>query len=357
MVRLVLRVLVRAFCGVAGNAEAGSPAPSPARGPVAGPLVLDHEPITGDDIEIARLGLPSGLREGLDSPDGRRKLAGSIAYRRLLAAEARRRGIDQEPRIRSLLKDEEDRRLAKVLVDSVETALAPPSESELLAYYDTNPQRFALPERVRVERLHVVLPANASEVERARARALAESLLARLRAGVSIDQVVADEARHHVQAEDSGFILRNQADDRELVQAAFSVSIGQLSPVVACRDGFAIVRPLERREAGIAPSTRCDASSKRRCRRFASAGRSTICWASPAKRLASSIRCEKGNGRAHEATCRSGLVGSPGEPRLLRGKRARLRRHREAGRDVLLHWDGRQQLAGDGELRPKCLRK
>jgi peptidyl-prolyl cis-trans isomerase C len=83
------------------------------------------------------------------SPERRKQLLDEIIKAELLAAEARRRGLDREPetreRIRQILRDE--------LLRDARDGLPPPAaipESEVRAYYDRHRQDFSEPERRRV---------------------------------------------------------------------------------------------------------------------------------------------------------------------------------------------------------------
>jgi peptidyl-prolyl cis-trans isomerase C len=97
------------------------------------------------------------------SPERRKALLDEIIQVELLAAEAKRRGLDQRPetreRIRQILRDE--------LLQSTREDLPPPAsipESEVRAYYDAHRDDFREPERRRVAVIALSSEARAKQV-------------------------------------------------------------------------------------------------------------------------------------------------------------------------------------------------
>jgi hypothetical protein len=97
------------------------------------------------------------------SPERRKQLLDEIIKVELLAAEARRRGLDKRPetqeRIRQILRDE--------VVKEARDSLPPPAqvpESEVRAYYDKHRDEFREPERRRVAQIVMSDEAKAKQV-------------------------------------------------------------------------------------------------------------------------------------------------------------------------------------------------
>jgi hypothetical protein len=97
------------------------------------------------------------------SPDRRRQLLDSMIEVELLAQEARRRGLDQQPktrgRIRQVLRDELLRRVREGLPQPADLPLG-----EVRAYYDKHRDDFKEPERRRVAHLEVATKAQAEKL-------------------------------------------------------------------------------------------------------------------------------------------------------------------------------------------------
>ena len=88
-----------------------------------------------------------GLSPGIDSARAREQVVTQWIDRELLVQEARRLDLDDEPRVRRLLLDNERATLAAAALDRLfETNPAEPSDDELAAYYDANRASLALRE-------------------------------------------------------------------------------------------------------------------------------------------------------------------------------------------------------------------
>jgi len=163
-----------AAAGAGGcTCDEGSSASSPAASAVAEGLSAELAPKVlakvGD--RTITLGEYAAVLERMDqferlryqTADRRRKLLDEIIRVELLAAEARRRGLDQDPktveRIRQVLRDE--------LLKKVRRQVPQPAqirESEVRAHYDQHRQEFHEPERRRVAHIVVASQARAEQL-------------------------------------------------------------------------------------------------------------------------------------------------------------------------------------------------
>jgi parvulin-like peptidyl-prolyl isomerase len=107
--------------------------------------VVGGKPLSATEIE-RQLGLqPDFVKARYAAPEARREFVESLIRNELLVQEARRRGLEEAPEVRALYE--------KVLVQHLLTQAASasaPSEADARAYYDTHPDEFSRPERVRV---------------------------------------------------------------------------------------------------------------------------------------------------------------------------------------------------------------
>ena len=88
-----------------------------------------------------------GLSPGVDSARAREQVVGQWVRSELLVQEARALKLDQEPRVRKLLLDNERATLEAATLDRLfETNPAVPSDDELAAYYEANRASLALRE-------------------------------------------------------------------------------------------------------------------------------------------------------------------------------------------------------------------
>ncbi len=205
--------------------------------------------ITSADLQREANRLPPALRQQFETQNGRRELVLAMIDKRLLAAEAARRGFRDDPEIRRQVADLEERLVIQALLAAEERAGSGPTEVEERAWYDAHKAELAQPERVRVSRVLVAAPAGASESDRSHARARAEQVATRVRRGEPFAKVAAEGAGlERAHGGDLGLLARGAGADRRLEGAAFALHrVGELSPVVACDGGFAILQLTERR--------------------------------------------------------------------------------------------------------------
>lgn len=154
--------------GPAGSASAGSLPPELAAKVLA--RVGDREITLGDfAAAFARMDRFERLR--YETPERRKQLLQELINAELLAAEARRRGLDKDPavraRIRQALRDE-------LLADLRRTAPGPEDvpAAEVRAYYDGHKGDFVTPER---RRLSAIVTGDRAAAERALTEAKAGS--------------------------------------------------------------------------------------------------------------------------------------------------------------------------------------
>jgi len=271
------------------------------RPPATPPAVarVDGEPVAAEDLrtEIARVRAESEDRT-VPEPAGfavlRRAVMEQVIERRLLLAEAQRRGVQVADReveealarrrngraeelaaasppdgssdgatdaadgaaaLRARTRDQllVDRLLLREVV--ARTALGP---DEARDYYKAHPDEFRRGDQVRV--LHLVVPR----------REDAEALRRELTRGTDFSRV----AREHStspdarQGGDLGFFERGRMPP-EFDEACFRLGRGQVSDVVKTDYGFHLFKLTDRREASVVPFAKAEAGIELRLRRDA----------------------------------------------------------------------------------------
>ncbi len=166
-----------------------------------------------------------------------------------------------------------------VLLDRARLAAGvSPSEQELRAYYEQNKDRYADPEQRRASHILVEVPASADEAARAAAQALAEKLLAEVKAA---PEKFADIARQHSddpgskeQGGDLGFFSRDMMV-APFSDAAFAMKEGEISDLVKSDFGFHIIKVTGAKGSGVRPFEEVKAEIEAQYREQAAARRYT----------------------------------------------------------------------------------
>ncbi|MFO0603207.1 MAG: peptidyl-prolyl cis-trans isomerase [Polyangiales bacterium] len=122
------------------------------------PLVDPHSPVArgrGVDLTlgelIARMQDVTGVVQErfVNDPNALPELVNRIVADRVLAAEARRRGLENDPLVRAAVERALVARLRTLVIHPAADA-ARPTDADVQRWYDEHPERFHIPERRRV---------------------------------------------------------------------------------------------------------------------------------------------------------------------------------------------------------------
>lgn len=238
LVLLALGTLVVAGC---------SRDPAPAAGPPAAATFRDGV-ITEAEVQREAQRLPAGLREQFESEAGRREFIRSMVDKRLLELEARKRGLHERPDIRRQVEELEVRLIVQALLAEEERAVGAPGEAAAREYYQRHQKELTEPERMRVARVQVAIPVDATEAARKAARQKAESLASRLRRGESLATIgPLGDGPERLRGGELGLFAPGEFPDAALEDAASSLTEpGALSPVIAQPDAYSFLVLMER---------------------------------------------------------------------------------------------------------------
>jgi peptidyl-prolyl cis-trans isomerase C len=130
------------------------------------------------------------------------------------------------------------------------------SEAEEKAFYDQNQAQMKRPERVHVRHILIKVDKSASDVEKQKAKAKAESLLEKIKAGgdfAKLAQENSDDPGSKARGGDLGWVPRGQTV-AAFETAAFALKKpNDLSDVVQSEYGFHIIQLIEHQDAGVVP--------------------------------------------------------------------------------------------------------
>ncbi|RYZ43811.1 MAG: peptidyl-prolyl cis-trans isomerase [Myxococcaceae bacterium] len=212
--------------------------------------------ITETELQEESSKLVSPLREQFERPAGQREFVRSMIDKRLLAQEARRRGLDGTPEIQRQVQALEERLIIQALLAAEERGAPPPTPAEQRAWYDGHKADFEQPERLRLGRVFAAVTPGATSAQRTQARTRAERFAKQLQAGTPLAKVAAGgDGPERAQGGELPVLSRGQwGGDPAVERAAFALlKPGEVSPVVAEPGGFSVLQLLERRPARVPP--------------------------------------------------------------------------------------------------------
>ena len=212
--------------------------------------------VTATDLRADMVGRSPELLKRMrepGSPSGER-MAADIMLRRLVANKARDEGLLARKDILDRLKLAEERALYEIYMEQAESKAVSESQVEAVARdeYKAFPEKFTKPEEVRVR--HILFRACGSD--RTASRALAESVLEKLRNGESFEELAqkySDDPGSGKRGGDLGMKPKG-AMVPEFEAAAFAMKKpGELSEIVETSFGLHIIRFEERQAPVLRP--------------------------------------------------------------------------------------------------------
>jgi peptidyl-prolyl cis-trans isomerase SurA len=116
-------------------------------------------------------------------------------------------------------------------------------EAEARAFYQNNPKTYSLPEEIRVRRIFLSLPDNATPGQADAVKEKAESVHARAQKGEDFTRLVREVSQGETASQDGdlGFMQREDALP-EIVEAARALKPGDSSSPFLCAGGYNIIK-------------------------------------------------------------------------------------------------------------------
>lgn len=122
------------------------------------------------------------------------------------------------------------------------------SEEETKAYYDAHPEMFVQPESVRARHILIKVDPKAADTEKAGARKKIEEIQKKLKEGGDFEALAKEfsDCPSRAQGGDLGQFAKGRMV-KPFEEAAFSLPVGQVSPIVETTFGYHLIEVLERK--------------------------------------------------------------------------------------------------------------
>lgn len=209
--------------------------------------------VTDVDLRAAGELIPLSARAGvLSRKDNVEQQAKGLYLRRVLAAEALKAGVDKDPVVAAVLQLSRERILSDALLAAQDLAAAPndaAQEAYAQAAYKADPKRFEQPALTRAK--HILVRNSGPQ-----AKAKADEMLARIRAGASFDEVArneSDDIETSASGGDVGFFPVGKMVKQFEDAAATLKNPGDVTGPVLTEFGYHLIKLEERRPAGLLP--------------------------------------------------------------------------------------------------------
>ncbi len=237
---LVTATVALAACGDSGPKKTG-PAVASGKGVT----------ITADEFK-ARLDEQSPfIRARYTTLDRKKEFLDNLIRFEVLAEEARRQKLDQDPEVQLTLRKIMVQKLVQKSFQDPGAAAKELPEPELQKYYDEHKDEFVRPRKARLSA--IILPAPAGSPDRVKKVATAKKALAKVKAEEkknplafqqAVGEFTEDAATKGVSG-DLGFKSAEELEKsfgKELAAAAFALKAGEISGVIEGAQGVYVIR-------------------------------------------------------------------------------------------------------------------
>ncbi|HEY9161464.1 MAG TPA: peptidylprolyl isomerase [Desulfomonilia bacterium] len=228
---ILLVVLGLAVVGCSKGTEGGKPADQKAV-KFSNPHVIAKigtTEIKDSDLDAILSQIPEPYRERYATPEAKREIIEKMAEVKMMAMEAKKRGIDKKPETKLKLEYIGDQILARDLEESTVENIKI-SDADITKYYNDNKDKFAQGPRVKVR--HILV---ATEPE-------AKAILDQLKKGADFAKLAKEKSKcpSAQRGGDLGWVTPGRMDP-EFEKAAFALKKGQMSGIVKSSFGYHII--------------------------------------------------------------------------------------------------------------------
>jgi len=209
---------------------------------------VDDEVITLADFEGDLGSLPEYTRRQLKSVEQKKKRLEKMIEQLLLQKEAERRGLDQDEDIRRKVDRYRNRLVTERLYRDIAKEQAEIQEEEVVNYYEEHKDQYTQKERIRASQILILVPPNAGPEKEAEAKAKAEEVVRKAKAGEDFSALAKQYSEGPTAARggDLGYFSRGRMVP-EFENIAFSLKeVGEISDVVKTKFGFHVIQLKDR---------------------------------------------------------------------------------------------------------------
>jgi peptidyl-prolyl cis-trans isomerase C len=209
--------------------------------------------VTEADYQAELATIPEQYRAGIEASGERiHQLLDKIFVHRVLAQEARELGLDQDPLLQKQVELAVENVLGRARLQHLrEQALAADPDFEALARerYETDPEKYQQPERVKVSHILIKTEGRSEQEAQQLAEEIRELVLKGKQPFAELALEYSEDTSVQQNQGNLGFISKGNTV-RPFEEAAFSLQKpGEISPVVKSEFGFHVLRLEERQPA------------------------------------------------------------------------------------------------------------
>ncbi len=162
---------------------------------------------------------------------------------KVFSKEARKVGLESDPEVAREIRRRTEKVLAQEFRKRFITGKFQVTDSDIAGYYESNPELFRVPEKVRAKSILV------------KTRQEAEGILKQLKEGASFGLLAQEKSLHPHASSRAGEIgwFRKGERDPAVEKVAFSLEKGEISDVIKTEAGYEIIKLMDKKGGEIRP--------------------------------------------------------------------------------------------------------
>ncbi|UCG81314.1 MAG: peptidyl-prolyl cis-trans isomerase [Desulfobacterales bacterium] len=171
---------------------------------------------------------------------------------KVFSKEARKVGLESDPEVAREIRRRTEKVLAQAFRKRFITGKFQVTDSDIAGHYESNPELFRVPEKVRAKSILV------------KTRQEAEDILKRLKGGASFGLLAQEKSLHpHAssRAGEIGWFPKGERDPA-VEKAAFSLKKGEISDVIKTEAGYEIIKLMDKKGGEMRPLDEVEQSIK-----------------------------------------------------------------------------------------------
>jgi len=227
---IVLVVAALAITGCSkGAQDTSKPGESKVKLPANVVAKVGSSEIKESDVNAILEQIPEPYRARYSTPEAKKEIIEKMAEVKMMAMEAKKKGIDKKPGTKLKLEYIADQILARDLEENAVENIKI-SEADITKYYNDNKDKFAAGPRVKVR--HILVDNEAA----------AKAILAQLKKGADFSKLAKEKSKcpSSQRGGDLGWVTQGRMDP-EFEKAAFALKKGQMSGIVKSSFGYHII--------------------------------------------------------------------------------------------------------------------
>jgi len=203
---------------------------------------IGSETITEEDLTELANAVPEKLRYLYLTPEGKKQTLEYIVNVYVLAAQAKKDGLDKSPKFEQIMNFTGRDLLARLYLEKMNKNLPAPTDKEAKEFYDKNKDQYAAPEAVHLR--HILLKTDKE----------ADDVLKRLKKGEKFADLASKLSIGPTKATggDLDWLPRGRLI-KEIEEVAFSMKKGQVTGPIKTKFGYHVLLLEDKRPERVSP--------------------------------------------------------------------------------------------------------